>query len=419
MSTIHDQIEEICRNALDASRLMAGLTKRKKNAMLEAMAEELEARRPDIQEANKKDLDAARKAGLSAAMVDRLDLTDERLDAMIKGIRDVIALKDPSGTEISSWIRPNGLEIKKVRVPIGVIGIIYESRPNVTADATSLCFKTSNTVILRGGSEAIHSNRAIADAMREGGLKKGMPEHAIQLIPTTDREAVMALLQMDSYVDLIIPRGGESLIRTVSEHSRIPVIKHYKGVCHIFVDESADPEQAIKIIDNAKTQRPGVCNAVETVLVHRKIAANFIPQLVQSLHAKGVEFRGDETACAMDSDIKEADEDDWHAEYLDLILALRVVDDVPAAIRHINQYGSRHSDAILSKDEASQKQFMAEVDSATVYVNASTRFTDGAEFGLGAEIGISTDKLHARGPMGLEELTTYKYLIIGKGQFKP
>lgn len=386
--------------------------------MLEAMADELDAQRETIQSENKKDVDAARKAGLSPAMLDRLELTEDRLESMIRGLRDVVALKDPSGGEISTWIRPNGLEIKKVRVPIGVIGIIYESRPNVTADAMSLCFKTANAVILRGGSEAIHSNRAIAKALQEGGLKKGMPEYAVQLIQTTDRKAVMALLKMDRFVDLIIPRGGEGLIRVVSENSRIPVIKHYKGVCHVYVDEAAEMDMALKIVENGKTQRPGVCNAVETVLVHEKIAADFIPAMSRQLTAQGVELRGDPASCMLDSEIKEANEDDWHAEYLDLILAVRIVPSVSAAIEHINEYGSRHSDAIISGNEAAQKQFCAEVDSATVYVNASTRFTDGMEFGMGAEIGISTDKLHARGPMGLEELLTYKYVITGKGQIK-
>ena len=415
---LHAEIEEMCRNAVKASRKLASLTTRKKNSMLEAMADELDAQRANIQTANNQDLDDAQKSGLSPSMMDRLTLTDERMDAMIKGIRDVVALKDPGGAIISSWIRPNGLEIQKVRVPIGVIGIIYESRPNVTADATSLCFKTSNAVVLRGGSEAFNSNTAIAAAMKEGGLKKSMPEHAIQLIQTRDRDAVKALLHMEGLVDLIIPRGGEGLIRAVSEMSRIPVIKHYKGICHVYVDDQADLEMALAIAENAKVQRPGVCNAMETLLVHEKIAGEFIPTLIRQLEKSGVEFRGDPIACAMDSSIGEASEDDWYAEYLDLILAIRVVPNVDAAIEHINTYGSRHSDAIVTGSETAQKKFMSEVDSATVYVNASTRFTDGAEFGMGAEIGISTDKLHARGPMGLEELTTYKYLIYGKGQIR-
>lgn len=418
MKQIHAQVEQMCRDALTASRELASLTTRKKNAMLEAMAEELDVRREALREVNRLDLAAGKKAGLSPAMLDRLELTEERIDSMIKGIRSVVSLRDPVCTEISSWIRPNGLEIKKIRVPIGVIGIIYESRPNVTADATSLCFKTANAVILRGGSEAIRSNQAIADAMRAGGATKGMPENAIQLIPTTHRDAVNALLQMDQWVDLIIPRGGEGLIRTVSEKSRIPVIKHYKGVCHTYVDADADLDMALDIAENAKVQRPGVCNAMETLLVHEKVAADFLHRLVKRLEPAGVELRGDSLACAMDTSILPAKEEDWSTEYLDLILSIRVVSDTEQAIQHINTYGSRHSDAIVSENEAAQKLFCNEVDSATVYINASTRFTDGAEFGMGAEIGISTDKLHARGPMGLEELTTYKYVIIGKGQIR-
>lgn len=415
---LHAEIEAMCQNAVKASRELAALTTRKKNAMLEAMADELDAQRASICEANQQDLNEARKARLSPALIDRLDLTEDRMEGMIKGIRDVVALKDPGGQVISSWIRPNGLEIQKVRVPIGVIGIIYESRPNVTADSTSLCFKTANAVILRGGSEAFHSNQAIANALREGGIKKGMPEHAIQLIQTRDREAVNALLQMEGLIDLVIPRGGESLIRAVTEISRIPVIKHYKGICHVYVDDQADLDMALAIAENAKVQRPGVCNAMETLLVNEKIAAEFIPRVIQKLEAAGVEFRGDPIACAIDSSIAEATEDDWHEEYLDLILAIRVVPSVDAAIEHINTYGSRHSDAIVTASETAYKKFLSEVDSSTVYVNASTRFTDGAEFGMGAEIGISTDKLHARGPMGLEELTTYKYLVFGKGQIR-
>ncbi|MEM7391248.1 MAG: glutamate-5-semialdehyde dehydrogenase, partial [Verrucomicrobiota bacterium] len=374
--------------ALAASRELATLSLRKKNSILEAMADELEEQREAIQTANEKDLKAGRKAKLSEAMLDRLTLNDSRIDGMIKSIRSLVSLKDPVGEEISSWMRPNGLEIRKVRVPIGVIGIIYESRPNVTADAATLCFKTSNAVILRGGSEAIHSNQAVAGALHEGGAKKGLPEHAVQLIGTTNRDAVKELVQLEGIVDMVIPRGGEGLIRTVSELSRVPVVKHYKGICHTFVDESSDLEMAVNICENAKVQRPGVCNAMETLLVHEKIAAEFLPRLVQQLEPHGVEIRGDEIACTMDSSIKEATEDDWHEEYLDLILAVRVVPGVEAAIEHINRYGSHHSDAIVSEVEASQKMFTQEVDSATVYVNASTRFTDGAEFGMGAEIGI-------------------------------
>jgi glutamate-5-semialdehyde dehydrogenase len=363
-------------------------------------------------------MEAGRQGGLPAALLDRLLLSDARMEGMIKGIRSIVGLKDPVGGKISRWIRPNGLVIQKVRVPIGVIAIIYEARPNVTADAASLCFKTSNAVILRGGKEAMQSNLAIASAMMEGGMKKGLPENAIQVVATTDRDAVRELVQMEGRVDLAIPRGGEGLIRAVAEQARVPVIKHYKGVCHVYVDESADLDMALKIVENSKCQRPGVCNAIEKVLVHEKVAATFLPRMAELLRARGVELRGDALARAVVPDMKEAVEDDWHAEYLDLILAVRVVSDTRAAIEHINRYGSHHSDSIVAANESAQKTFTDEVDSATVYVNASTRFTDGGEFGMGAEIGISTDKLHARGPMGLEELTTYKYVILGSGQIR-
>ncbi|MCF7849246.1 MAG: glutamate-5-semialdehyde dehydrogenase, partial [Kiritimatiellales bacterium] len=391
---------------------------RRKNIILEAMADELDARRAAIQQENAKDLAAGKESGLSAAMLDRLELTDARIDGMIKGLRDVAALNDPVGEEISRWMRPNGLEIKKVRVPIGVIGIIFESRPNVTCDAAALCFKTSNAVILRGGKEALNSNLAIAGAMQAGGVEKGMPEHAIQLIPTIDREAVKVMCQMTDYLDLIIPRGGESLIRAVTEMAHVPVIKHYKGVCHTYVDATADLEMAWSISENAKCQRPGVCNAMETLLVHRDIANAFLPKMGEILAARGVEIRGDETVCQLIPSAKPATEEDWYEEYLEMILAIRVVADVEAAVKHINTYGSAHSDAIVTQDEKAERIFLAEVDASSVYVNASTRFTDGAEFGMGAEIGISTDKLHARGPMGLEELTTYKYVISGDGQIR-
>ncbi|NNK79795.1 MAG: glutamate-5-semialdehyde dehydrogenase [Litoreibacter sp.] len=415
---VKEQVLKIGRDAKAASRKLAKLSTRKKNAILEAMAEELDAQRGLIQQENAKDLEAGKAAGLSAALLDRLELTDARIDGMIKGLRDVAVLSDPVGSEISTWNRPNGLEIRKVRVPIGVIGIIFESRPNVTCDAAALCFKTSNAVILRGGKEAIHSNLAIAKAMQKGGAEKGMPENAIQLIPTVDREAVKVMCQMTDYLDLIIPRGGEGLIKAVTEMAHVPVIKHYLGVCHTYVDAAADLTMALKISENAKCQRPGVCNAMETLLVHKSIADEFLPKMGEIFDARGVEIRGDETVCTLIPSAKPASEEDWYAEYLEMILAIRVVEDTAAAIAHINQYGSGHSDAIVTMDEKAQKEFLAEVDSSSVYVNASTRFTDGAEFGMGAEIGISTDKLHARGPMGLEELTTYKFVISGKGQIR-
>jgi len=404
--------------AVAAARQLVLVNSRKKNAILQSMADELESRKVFLKQKNMQDIEEGRAAGLSDAMLDRLLLTDARIDAMTRGMKAVAGLKDPIGAKISRWIRPNGLEIVKKRVPIGVIAIIYESRPNVTADTAALCLKTSNAVILRGGKEAVNSNAAIVDALIEGGMKKGMPEHAVQLIRTTDREAVRELVQLEGRVDMVIPRGGEGLIKAVAEQSRVPVLKHYKGVCHVFVDESADPEKALNIVENAKCQRPGVCNAMETLLVHEKIAAEFLPAAADRLQGLGVELRGDEAARQILPRINAATEDDWYAEYLDLVLAVKVVPSAAAAIEHINTYGSRHSDAIIAEAEGPQKIFALEVDSATVYLNASTRFTDGGEFGMGAEIGISTDKLHARGPMGLEELTTYKYVIYGDGQVR-
>lgn len=416
--SLHEEMMRMGERAVAAARELARISTRRKNMILEAMADELAARREAIQSANARDLSAGREAGLSAALLDRLELTDGRIDAMIKGLMDVAALKDPVGTRICNWNRPNGLQISKVRVPIGVIAIIYESRPNVTADAASLCFKTANAVILRGGREAVYSNAAIADALREGGAKKGMPVDAVQLVGTTDRDAVRELAQMVGKVDLIIPRGGEGLIKSVSELAWVPVIKHYKGVCHTYVDASADLDQALAICENAKCQRPGVCNAMETLLVHREIAEAFLPRMIKRFKERGVELRGDEAVQAFDPEIRPAADSDWEEEYLDLILSIRIVEDVQQAIDHINTYGSHHSDAIVTSDAKAQKAFLAQVDSASVYVNASTRFTDGAEFGMGAEIGISTDKLHARGPMGLEELTTYKFVVTGSGQIR-
>lgn len=415
---LHEEMIAMGDRAVGAARKLAQLSARRKNSILEAMAAELDARRAELKEANARDMDAAKAAGISGAMLDRLLLTDSRIDGMIKGIRDVVGLKDPVGQKISKWLRPNGLEIVKVRVPIGVIAIIYESRPNVTADSSILCIKTGNAVILRGGKEALHSNQAIAEALQAGGKKKGLPDHALQVIGTTDREAIRELVQLEGRVDLAIPRGGEGLIRAVTEHARVPVIKHYKGICYIYVHETADTAMALRIIENAKCQRPGVCNAAEHVLVDQSIAAAFLPELAKTLRARNVELRGDEAARAIVTDMKAATDADWDTEYLDLILGVKVVPGVQAAIDFINRHGSHHSDAIVSADPVAQREFTEQVDSATVYVNASTRFTDGAEFGLGAEIGISTDKLHARGPMGLEELTTYKYVIQGTGQIR-
>ncbi|MFO7870949.1 MAG: glutamate-5-semialdehyde dehydrogenase [Kiritimatiellia bacterium] len=418
MTDLHEEITAIGDRALAASRKLILLGSNKKKAVLQAMADELEAGKDRIRSANSEDMENGRNAGLSRAMLDRLLLNDARIDSVVHGVRAIAALKDPIGARISRWIRPNGLEIIKKRVPIGVIAIIYESRPNVTADTSALCFKTSNAVILRGGKEAANTNRAIADLMQEGGKKKGLPDDAIQLIRTTDRNAVGELVRLEGKVDLVIPRGGEALIRAVTEQSRIPIIKHYKGVCHVYVDKSADPDMALKILENAKCQRPGVCNAVETLLVHEALAEEFLPRVAERLGELKVELRGDEAARRVVPSMKEAQEDDWYAEYLDMILAVKTVPDVKGAVAHINKYGSRHSDSIVASSEDAQKVFVKQVDSATVYINASTRFTDGGEFGMGAEIGISTDKLHARGPMGLEELTTYKYIIKGKGQVR-
>ena len=416
--TLHDEMIAMGDQAVQAAGELAELTTRKKNRILESMADELDLRRADIERVNAIDLQAATDEGMPPALLDRLTLTDERIDAMIKGLRDVAVLKDPVGARIARWMRPNGLEISKVRVPIGVIAIIYEARPNITADATGLCIKTSNAVILRGGRESLNSNRIIAEILQSGGAKKGLPPHAVQLVQTSDRDAVRELVQMEKQVDLAIPRGGESLIKAVTEMARIPVIKHYKGVCHTYVDESADLEKALRITENAKCQRPGVCNAMETLLVHQAIAPAFLPPFQTRMKTWPVELRGDEAVRAILPDALPATEEDWHAEYLDRILAIRIVADVAEAVQHINHYGSHHSDAVVAESEAVQNTFKRRVDSATVYVNASTRFTDGAEFGMGAEIGISTDKLHARGPMGLEELTTYKYLIQGNGQIR-
>lgn len=415
---LHDDMIALGQRALTASRCLTRLSTRRKNSILKNMAGEIIKNRAAIEQENAADLETAGKAGLSAALLDRLRLTPERIEAMAQALRAIAELRDPVGRAIRRWQRPNGLEICKLRVPIGVIGIIYEARPNVTAEAAALCFKTANAVILRGGKEALRSNRAIVQALTSGGARLGLPENAIQFIETPDHEAIRELVQMEGLVDLVIPRGGEALIRAVTEHARVPVIKHYKGVCHVFVDESADLEMALAIIENAKCQRPGVCNAIEKVLIHQAIAGTFLPRMAERLQARSVELRGDEAARQLVPSIHPATEADWTAEYLDLILTVGIVASVQAAVEHINRYGSHHSDAIVASSASAQTLFTDEVDSATVYVNASTRFTDGGEFGLGAEIGISTDKLHARGPMSLEELTTYKYVIRGTGQVR-
>jgi glutamate-5-semialdehyde dehydrogenase len=414
------EVRRMGEQARAAAHALTKLSTAEKNAILLAMADALVAREPEILAANTLDLAAATEAGLSAAMQDRLRLDSTRIAAMANGIREVVALHDPTGEILREWTRPNGLRLVKKRTPIGVIGIIFESRPNVTADAAVLCFKTGNATILRGGKEAIHSNRAIAAALQEGGAPAGLPDHSIQLIPFTDRESVRHLCEMDQWLDLIIPRGGASLIEAVVSMARMPVIKHYDGICHVYVDQDADFDMAEAITINSKTQKPSVCNAAETLLVHRGIAETFVPRIVATLASKGVELRGDEAfrAFAGAATVIPANEADWTTEYLDYILSAKIVDDLDAAIAHINRYGSHHTDSIVTRDEAAAAKFQLEVDSACVFWNCSTRFADGGEFGFGAEIGISTDKLHARGPMALEELCSYKYLAFGDGQLR-
>jgi glutamate-5-semialdehyde dehydrogenase len=424
-----DQMTALARQAKAAARELAKLSSQEKDACLLEMADALDQNAAAIQAANTLDLEAGAQAGLSSAMLDRLRLDGERIAGMARGLREVAALPDPVWRVLDERTRPNGLKLQKVSVPIGVVVIIYESRPNVTADAASLCFKSSNATILRGGREALQSNQVIAATMVAAGraaLGDRFPAHAIQVVPTTDREAIPALLSLTQYVDLCMPRGGEGLIRAVTECSKVPVIKHYKGVCHVFVERAADLAMAEEIVMNAKCQRPAVCNAMETLLVDREIAPTFLPRIASRLAGKQVQLRVDaETEAILKSEIRNpkseirrATEQDWSTEYNDFILNVRVVDGVAAAIEHIATHGSAHSDAIVTADEEVARRFLAEVDSAAVYWNASTRFTDGGEFGMGAEIGISTDKVGARGPMGLEELTSYKWLGFGSGQVR-
>ena len=371
-----------------------------------------------IQAENEKDLVRAREQGLSAAMIDRLTVGDQTIAAMVTGLKDVVALNDPVGTMSPTWIRPNGLQVARMRIPLGVIGIIYESRPNVTVDAAGLCLKAGNAVILRGGSEAFHSNQALAKIIQRALEDTGMPQTSVQVVPSREREAVLALLQQEEFVDLIIPRGGEGLIRFVVQHSKIPVLKHYKGVCHVYVDEDADLKMAQEICFNAKVQRPGVCNAMETLLVHQAAADAFLPEMAQRFTEAGVEIRGCDITCRLVSNAETAAESDWPAEYLDLILAVKVVADMDEAMAHIARYSSRHTEAIVTRNYDRAQRFVRETDSSVVLVNASTRFNDGGQLGLGAEIGISTSKLHAFGPMGLEELTTTKFIVQGSGQIR-
>ncbi len=415
---MHSILLQMGEKALQASRFLAVAGTAAKNCCLNRMADELEAAEKEIIKANEKDMDAGQKNGLSGAMLDRLKLNADRIKSMANGLRYVAGLEDPVGRTLSTTVRPNGLKIEKISVPIGVIGIVYESRPNVTVDAAGLCLKAGNAVILRGGSEAFHSNKVLAHCLNRAGVLSGIPDGAVQLVPWTDRQAVGIMLKMDKYIDLIIPRGGESLIRAVVEQSTIPVIKHYKGVCHLYIDDDCDIDMAVAVVENAKCQRPGTCNALESLLINSSIAESFIPPFIESMKKSGVELRGDSRFVSLVPDASEATEEDFYAEYLDLILSVAIVDDLDQAVEHINKYGSKHSDGIITGNQARAKYFMERIDSATVYHNASTRFTDGEEFGMGAEIGISTDKLHARGPMGLPELTSYKYLIYGSGQVR-
>ena len=423
-----EQMRSLAAEAKCASRGLAKLSADQRNACLRAMADALDRATPALLEANARDMETGRSLGLSVAMLDRLELDEKRVAAMANGLRDVAELPDPVGRILDERTRPNGLRLRKIAVPIGVIVIIYESRPNVTADAASLCFKTGNATILRGGKEALHSNRLIADILVAAGRTAvpDFPEKAIQVVPVSDREAIPALLSLPQYVDLCIPRGGESLIRAVTECSRVPVIKHYKGVCHVFVDRDADPAMAEAIVVNSKTQRPSTCNAAETLLVDWPVATEILPRMAQALWQKGVQLRADKPSLSIlgmkghapEGKLVAAQPQDWETEYNDYVLNLRVVDGVADAIQHITRHGSSHTEAIVTGNEQTAHRFLAEVDSAAVYWNASTRFTDGGEYGMGAEIGISTDKLGARGPMGLDELCTYKWIGFGNGQVR-
>ena len=404
--------------AKEGARLLARASSKEKNNALLKMADALKKRKAELIKENKKDIAFAEKKGLSKAMVDRLALNGKRINEMAQGLIEVAALPDPVGEVIKMWQRPNGMVVGKMRVPIGVIGIIYESRPNVTADATSLCLKAGNAVILRGGSEAINSNKALVKILRDAAKAAGLDENAITFIDIPEREAVMEMLKLEGIIDLIIPRGGEGLIRTVTANSRIPVLKHYKGVCHVFVDRAADLKMAEDICFNAKVQRPGTCNAMETMLVDKKIAKAFLPSMIKRFKDAKVSLKGCPETRKIDKSIAAVKEEDFYMEYLDLILNVKVVKDMDEAIDHIAKYGSAHSDSIVTENYEKAMRFLREVDSSAVFVNASTRLNDGYQFGLGAEIGISTDKIHARGPMGLEELTCTKFIVLGDGQIR-
>ncbi len=418
IENVVDYMHQLGQQAKQAAQLLANTETSVKNTALLKIADVLEARKDWLKSENAKDLAAGKAKGLDAAMLDRLTLSDKTIAGMAEGIRQVAALADPIGTITNMSYRPSGIQVGQMRVPLGVVGIIYESRPNVTVDAASLCLKSGNATILRGGSEALHSNQAIAACVQEGLTAAGLPTACVQVVETTDRAAVGELLRLSQYVDVIVPRGGKGLIERVSQESRIPVIKHLDGICHVYIDDQADINKAVKVAINSKTHRYGVCNAMETLLVAQGIAAEVLPLLADQLIAKGVELRGCEQTLALLPALKPATEEDWSTEYLAPILAIRVVPTMAAAIEHINYYGSHHTDAIMTENYTRARQFLREVDSSSVMVNASTRFADGFEYGLGAEIGISTDKIHARGPVGLEGLTSQKYIVLGDGHIR-
>ena len=416
--SIIEMIKAMAKDAKEASRDMRRLKRGQKDDALKLMAKKLLDRQEEIIKENRKDVAGAREAGLSPAMIDRLTLNEHVIRGMADGLMEVAALSDPVGEIRGMWKRPNGLQVGRVRIPLGVIGFIFESRPNVTVDAAGLCLKSGNAVILKGGSEAIYSNIILGNLLSEALQETGLPPKAVQVIPTTDREAVNILIGLEEYIDIIIPRGGEGLIRFVTDHSRIPVLKHYKGVCHIYVDRSASLDMAKEICYNAKVQRPGVCNSMETMLVHRDVANDFLPDMVEQFRDAGVELRGCPESLGLIPDMRPADESDWPREFLDLILAVKIVSHMDEALDHIEKYGSNHTEAIITNDYNRSQRFLTEVDSSVVLINASTRFNDGNQLGLGAEIGINTSKLHAFGPMGLEELTTTKFIVYGQGQIR-
>ena len=415
---VQDYMIQLGENARTAARLVAKADTNLKNQALLAMADAIDSSRPALREANAKDLDNGRTNSLDDAMLDRLELTDARIDTMIEGLRQVAGLPDPVGAITDLKYLPSGIQVGKMRVPLGVIGIIYESRPNVTVEAASLCLKSGNATILRGGSEAINSNQAVAECIRQGLSAAGLPENAVQVVETTDREAVGQMITMPEYVDVIVPRGGKGLIERISRDAKVTVIKHLDGICHVYIDEQADKGKAVNVALNAKTHRYGTCNTMETLLVHTNIAAEVLPELAERYQAVGVELRGCERTKELLPFVNDATEDDWVTEYLAPILAIKVVDDMDEAIRHINRYGSHHTDSIITENYTKSRAFLREVDSSSVMVNASTRFADGFEYGLGAEIGISTDKIHARGPVGLDGLTSEKYVVLGDGHIR-